>query len=85
MPSAQIPCVEMVVLMAQSALGQLDRPWMELMQSKDPESESAALAFRLALAHRVQTSKQLQMAGVIQSTEERLQRAADSGSRATRK
>ena len=39
------------------------------MQSKDPES--VAIAIRLALAHLVQMSKQLQMADVIQSVEER--------------
>ena len=69
MPTAQIPCVEMVALMALSDLEQLEGPWMELMQSKDPES--VAVAFRLALAHLTQTSKQLQMADVIQSVEER--------------
>ena len=68
MLAAQIPCVEMVALMALSDLEQLEGPWMELMQSQDPES--VAVAFRLALAHLVQTSKQLQMADVIQSVEE---------------
>ena len=34
----------MVALMAQSDLEYLAGPWMELMQSKDPES--VALAFR---------------------------------------
>ena len=67
MPSAQIPCVEMVALMALSDLEQMEGPWMELMQSKDPES--VALAFRLALAHLVQISKHLQIADVIQSAE----------------
>ena len=64
MPSAQIPCVEMMALMALADLEQLEGPWMELMQSKDPES--VAVAFRLALAHLTQTSKRLQMADVIQ-------------------
>ena len=68
MPAAQIPCVEMVALMALSDLEQLERPWLELMQSKDPES--VAVAFRLALAHLTQTSKRLQMADVIQSVEQ---------------
>ncbi len=68
MVPAQIPCVEMVALMALSDLEQLEGPWMELMQSKDPES--VALAFRLALAHLVQTSKRLQIAVVIQQAEE---------------
>ena len=68
MPSAQISCVEMVALMALSDLEQLEGPWMELMQSKDPES--VAVAFRLALAHLTQTSKRLQMADVIQQAEE---------------
>ena len=68
MPSAQIPYVEMVALMALSDLEQLERPWLELMQSKDPES--VAVAFRLALAHLTQTSKRLQMANVIQSVEQ---------------
>jgi hypothetical protein len=67
MPSAQIPCVEMVALMALSDLEQLEQPWMELMQSKDPES--VALAFRLALAHLQQTARNIQMAGVIQAAE----------------
>ena len=79
----------MVALMALSDLEQLEGPWMDLMQSKDPES--VAVAFRLALAHLTQTSKQLQMADVIQSAEEqgataykavrhkRLQGAAQSG------
>ena len=83
MPSAQIPYVEMVALMALSDLEQLERPWLELMQSKDPES--VALAFRLALAHLTQTSKRLQMADVIQASEERLQSAAESESRTARK
>ena len=64
MPSAQIPCVEMMALMALADLEQLEGPWMELMQSKDPES--VAVAFRLVLAHLTQTSKRLQMADVIQ-------------------
>ena len=54
----------MVALMALSDLEQLEGPWMELMQSKDPES--VAVAFRFALAHLTQTSKRLQMADVIQ-------------------
>ena len=83
MPAAQIPCVEMVALMALSDLEQLEGPWLELMQSKDPES--VALAFRLALAHLTQTSKRLQMADVIQTSEERLQSAAESGSMTARK
>ena len=68
MPAAQIPCVEMVALMALSDLEQLEGPWMELMQSKDPKS--VAVAFRLLLAHLTQTSKRLQMADVIQSVEQ---------------
>ena len=62
-----MPCVEMVALMALSDLEQLEEPWMELMQSKNPES--VAVAFRLALAYLTQTSKRLQMAEVIQSVE----------------
>ena len=58
----------MISLMALSDLEQLEEPWMGLMESKDPES--VALAFRLALAHLVQTSKQLQIAVVIQQAEE---------------
>ena len=65
MPLAQIPCVEIVALMAMADLEQMEGPWLELMQSKDPES--VAVAFRLALAHLTQTSKRLQMADVIQS------------------
>ena len=68
MPSAQITCVEMITLMALSDLEQQEEPWMGLMESKDPES--VALAFRLALAHLVQTSKRLQIAVVIQQAEE---------------
>ena len=67
MPSAQIPCVEMISLMALSDLEQLEGPWTALMQSKDPES--VAVAFRLALMHLAQTSKRLQIADVIQSVE----------------
>ena len=67
MPSAQIPCVEMISLMALSDLEQLEEPWMALMQSKDPES--VAVAFRLALMHLAQTAKRLQIADVIQSVE----------------
>ena len=58
----------MISLMALSDLEQLEEPWMGLMESKDPES--VALAFRLALAHLVQTSKRLQIAVVIQQAEE---------------
>ena len=76
MPAAQIPCVEMVALIALSDLEQLEGPWMELMQSKDPES--VAVAFRLALAHLLQTSRNIQMADVIQASKEQteLQRPA---------
>ncbi len=49
----------MVALMAMADLEQMEWPWLELMQSKDPES--VAVAFRLALAHLTQTSKRLQM------------------------
>ena len=56
--------------MALSDLEQLEGPWLELMQSKDPES--VAMAFRLALAHLTQTSKRLQMADAIQTAEEHL-------------
>ena len=70
MPSAQIPCVEMISLMALSDLEQLEEPWTALMQSKDPES--VALAFRLALVHLAQTSKRIQMADVIQQDETKL-------------
>ena len=69
MPSDQIPCVELIALKALTDLEQLEGPWLELMQTKDPES--VALAFRLALAHLTQTSKHLQMADVIQSAEKR--------------
>ena len=58
----------MISPMALSDLEQLEEPWMGLMESKDPES--VALAFRLALAHLVQTSKRLQIAVVIQQAEE---------------
>ena len=70
MAPAQMPCVEIVALMALSDLEQLEEPWMELMQSKNPES--VAVAFRLALARLTQTSKRLQMAEVIQSVEMKL-------------
>ena len=78
MPSAQIPCVEMVALMALSDLEQLEGPWMELMQSKDPES--VAVAFRLLLAHLVRTSKNIQMADVIQAAEEQRELQGPAGS-----
>ena len=58
----------MISVMALSDLEQLEEPWMGLMESKD--AESVALAFRLALAHLVQTSKRLQIAVVIQQAEE---------------
>ena len=70
MPSAQIPCVEMISLMALSDLEQLEGPWTALMQSKDPRS--VAVAFRLALVHLEQTSKRIQMADVIQQAEMKL-------------
>ena len=54
--------------MAMADLEQMEGPWLELMQSKDPES--VAVAFRLVLAHLTQTSKRLQMADVIQSAEQ---------------
>ena len=63
MPSAQIPCVEMAALMALADLEQMEGPWMELMQSKDPES--VAVAFRLALAHLTWNSKRLLGAMVL--------------------
>ena len=77
MPSAQIPCVEMVALMAMSDLEQLEGPLMELMQSKDPKS--VALAFRLLLAHLVKTSRQLQMADVIQAAEDQTEMQGPAG------
>ena len=58
-----LPCVEMLALMALSDLEQLEGLWLELMQSKDPES--VALAFRLALAHMATTSKRLMGAMVL--------------------
>ena len=70
MPSDQIPCVELIALKALTDLEQLEGPWLELMQTKDPES--VALAFRLALAHLTQTSKHLQMADVIQAAEDQV-------------
>ena len=69
MPSDQIHCVELIALKALADLEQMEGPWLELMQTKDPES--VALAFRLALAHLAQTSKHLQMADVIQAAEKR--------------
>ena len=78
MVPAQIPCVEMVALMALSDLEQLEGPWMELMQSKDPES--VAVAFRLVLAHFTQTSKQMQMADVIQAAEDQVNLHSPAGS-----
>ena len=63
MVPAQIPCVEMVALMALSDLEQLEGPWMELMQSKDPES--VAVAFRLVLAHLTVQSDRLNKAMVL--------------------
>jgi hypothetical protein len=68
MPSVQIPCVEMLYLRVLSDLEQLEASWMDLMESKEPES--VALAFRLALVHLAQSSKRLQVAGVIQQAEE---------------
>ena len=78
MPSDQIHCVELIALEALADLEQMEGPWLELMQTKDPES--VALAFRLAFAHLAQTSKHLQMADVIQSAEKRteMQNPAES-------
>ena len=67
MVPAQIPCVEMVALMALSDLEQLEGPWMELMQSKDPES--VAVAFRLVLAHLTVQSDRLNKAMVLDRLE----------------
>ena len=67
MPSAQIPCVEMVALRTLSDLEQLKGTCMERMHSKGPEP--VALAFWLRLAHLVRSSKNVQMADVIQSVE----------------
>ena len=52
-------------------LEQLELPWMELMQSKDPEF--VAMGYRLLLAHLVQTSQHLQIASEIQKSEQLLQ------------
>ena len=70
MLSDQIQCVELGALKALADLEKLEGPWLELMQTKDPES--VALAFRLALAHLAQTSKHLQIAAVIQQSEQLL-------------
>ena len=67
MVPAQIPCVETVALMALSDLEQLEGPWMELMQSKDPES--VAVAFRLVLAHLTVQSDRLNKAMVLDRLE----------------
>ena len=77
MPAAQIPCVEMVALMALSDLEQMEMPWMELMQSKDPES--VAVAFRLALAHLLKTTRNIQRADVIQAAEEQREMQSPAG------
>ena len=71
MPAAQPSCVEMISLMTLSGLEELEEPWMALMESKDPES--VAIAFRLALVHLAQTAKRLQIADVIQQSEQLLQ------------
>ncbi len=78
MPSDQIPCVELIALKALTDLEQLEGPWHELMQSKDPES--VALAFRLALAHLAQTSKHSQIAAVIQQSEQLLTKQSEPDS-----
>ena len=75
----QIPCVEMVALMALADLERLEGPWMTLMESKDPES--VAVAYRLLLAHLTQTTKRIQMAGVIQAAEQMTNRWGAEGSR----
>jgi hypothetical protein len=56
--------------MALADLEQLEGPWRELMESKDPKS--VALAFRFALMHLAQTSEQIKMADVIQQQEIKL-------------
>ena len=45
-PEVQIPCVDVVALMALSGLEAMERPWLKRMQLKAPES--IALAFHLA-------------------------------------
>ena len=57
----------MVALMALSDLEQLEGTWMELMQSKDPES--VAVAFRLVLAHLTVQSERLNKAMVLDRLE----------------
>ena len=56
--------------MALADLEQLEGPWRELMESKDPKS--VAVAFRLALVHLAQSSMRIQMADVIQQVETKL-------------
>ena len=63
--------------MALSDLEQLEASWMDLMESKEPKP--AALAFRLALVHLAQTSKRLQMAGVIQQAQASIDGRLDHG------
>ena len=67
MPSAQIPRVEMIGLMALSELEQPEYPWMGLMQSINPDS--VTVAFRLALMHFAKVSRRLQMADVVKTAD----------------
>ena len=63
MPAAQIPCVEMVALMALADLERLEGPWLEELRNGDPET--VAITLRLLMAHMVSTSKRLRGAMVL--------------------
>ena len=47
MLSAQIPCVEIISLMALSELEQLEQSWMGLMQLEDSESVAGGIQVRV--------------------------------------
>ena len=59
MPMPWILRVSTVAPMALFVVEPIERPGMELMQSKNPES--VTVAFRLALAHQLHTAKRVQM------------------------
>lgn len=64
-------CVEVFCLQTSSSLEQIEGPWLQLMETGDPECVATAL--RLYLAHLQMTITQLQPAMVITEAEQALQ------------
>ena len=67
---SQMLCFEIEALTALSDLEQLEGLWKEFMESKGPESVAVPFLFALA-QHLFQTIKRMQMADLIQPSEER--------------